>query len=62
MMILAIIGVILFVVSGIMSGISLFGGIYHKISARTNKILSDISFGLLCISGIFTWTFFILQF
>lgn len=58
---LAIISVILFVISGILCGISLFGYLYHKISAKTEKTLSDVAFGIICISGIFTWTFFVLQ-
>ena len=43
------------------SSISFFGGLFNKISRKAEKILSDVSFIILCISGIFTWTLLILQ-
>lgn len=61
MMALAITGIILFIISGILCGIGLFGNLYHKISAKGEKKLSDVAFVILGISGIFTWTFFILK-
>ena len=61
MIVLAIIGAILFIISGIICGISLFGFLYHKISEKTSKILSDVAFGILCIGGIFTWIFLIFE-
>jgi len=58
---LAIIGAILYVISGILCGISIFGYLYHKITSKTSKTLSNIAFTLACISGIFSWSFIFLN-
>jgi len=55
------IGAILYIISGVICGISLFGYIYHKISEKTSKILSNVALGLVCISGIFSWIFLLLK-
>lgn len=62
MNLIGLIGGGLFIISGIISGISLFGSIYNKISKVTSKELSDIAFAILCVSGGFLWSFLILTF
>jgi len=60
MILLITIAAILYIIGGIICSISLFGPLYHKISKRASKILSDVAFGIVCISGIFSWAFLIL--
>ena len=60
MNLIGLIGVCLFIISGILSGISLFGLIYNKISKTTSKNLADIAFAILCASSGFSWSFLIL--
>ena len=53
--ILIVIADVLYIISGIICGIGLFGNIYHKISERTSEILSNIAFVIVCISVFFLY-------
>lgn len=60
MNILANIAVVLCIISSIVIGVSLFGDLYNKITKKASKLLSDIGFVLIFISGIFSWAYLLI--